>query len=345
MKLLVEVGSRLLTVRFIPSLYILSRPGDSQSIIAPRVFKPAPRGTRSFAEVTKGTKEVAKVVAASLEGISEVLKWAEKSVLVGEVRNYELTCNYPTLLDLEGYDVLEAKFIGGMQVAIKFRSERVPLSAWDESNFAAIAGCFGNVLVILEKGEFVPGLGSGGGVANKFLVVDKEGVVEELCVDVHEGNEEVHGFDGELPHDDMVPETAMEINGRINSSCGSDLGKKGGSTDTNWAKYVGLPHTPRRNGEAVSLDFKIGGSGLKRRRTILKALFSSFDSGVRLRVSRISPHDNSLYLNRRTPQSPSNFVHNNGVGVSFTGNPNPPSLYSSSMEVDQIIEVGKQVGF
>lgn len=98
MKLLVEVGSWLLTVQFIPSGHFLSRPGDPQSVIAPRVFKAAPRGTRSFAEVTKGTTEVAKVVATSLEGISEVLKWVDKSVLVGEVRNYELICNFPTFV-------------------------------------------------------------------------------------------------------------------------------------------------------------------------------------------------------------------------------------------------------
>ncbi|CAH1444736.1 unnamed protein product [Lactuca virosa] len=435
------------------------------SVIAPRVFKPAPRGTRSFAEVTKGMTEVAKMVAASLEGISEVLKWADKSVLVGEVRNYELICNFPTLLDLEGYDVLEVKYIRVMQVAVKFRSERsvevfkankciwlkwfiwvdlfgkvrsspgriawikivgVPIPAWDESNFAAIAESFGKVLVnvapfwncsdvssgklcilthslkrineeipisfvgviqsvrvyevdddwvpfrpsshsssdeseeesddgdefsvssdkvILEEGKFVPSLGSGGAVANEPPVVDKEGILKKLCVDVHEGNKEVHGFDGALPHDDVVLETALEINGRINSTCGLDLGEKGGSADTNWAKYVELPHTPRRNDEAISPDFEMGGSGLKRRRTKLKALFSSFDSRVRLRVSRSSPHDNSLDLNRRTPQSPSNYVRNDGVGVNSTGNPNSPSLSSSSMEVDQTIEVGKQVGF
>lgn len=121
----------------------------------------------------------------------------------------------------------------------------------------------------------------------------------------------------------------MVINGRVNSTCGSDLGEKGGSADTNWARYVVLPHTPRYNGEAISPDFEMGGSGLKRRRTKLKALFSSLDSGVRLRVSRSSLHDNSLDLNRRTPQSPSNYVRNDGVGVDSMGNPNPPSLSSS----------------
>lgn len=229
------------------------------------------------------------------------------------------------MLDLEGFDVLEVKYTRGMQVAVKFRSERsaevfkankciwlkwfiwldlfgkvrsslgrivrikivgVSISAWDESNFRPIARSFGKVLVdvasfwncsnvssgklcilthnlkrineeisiyfagaiqsvgifevdddwvpfrpfshsssdkfeeesddgdefsvssdkvILEEGEFVLGLGSSGVVANESPMVDKERIAEESCVDVHEGNEEVHGFDGALPHDDMFP--------------------------------------------------------------------------------------------------------------------------------------------
>ncbi|KAL4572329.1 hypothetical protein LXL04_019101 [Taraxacum kok-saghyz] len=152
------------------------------------VFKPAMRGTSSFADVAKGVSAPAQnpPQAVKLDCVKEVQEWADKCVLVGEVRNFDVLCNFPSLISLKGYDIVESKFVGGMQVAVEFRTARtaevfkanksiwlkwfiwvdvigkvrsspgriawlkivgLPFLAWDEANFAAVARVFGKVLV------------------------------------------------------------------------------------------------------------------------------------------------------------------------------------------------------
>lgn len=44
-------------------------------------------------------------------------------MLVGEAKCFDSLCNFPTLLALEGFDVAETKYLGGMQILIKFKSD------------------------------------------------------------------------------------------------------------------------------------------------------------------------------------------------------------------------------
>ncbi|KAL4555267.1 hypothetical protein LXL04_037882 [Taraxacum kok-saghyz] len=160
--------------------------GQWPTVPVERVFRPANRGARSFAEVTKGDVKTASKPQITLDCVSEIKQWADNSVLLGEVPSFDVICNFPSLLAMEGYDVTDIKYVGGMQVSMKFRTARaagnfkankgiwlkwfvwvdlfgkvrkhpgriawlkvvgVPITAWDESNFAAIAGYFGKVLV------------------------------------------------------------------------------------------------------------------------------------------------------------------------------------------------------
>ncbi|CAI9274575.1 unnamed protein product [Lactuca saligna] len=70
--------------------------------------------------------------------------WTSRSVLVGEAKNFGTLCNFPSLLDLEGFDVVESKYLGGMKIIIKFKSDG---TAKDEFNFEVAACNFGKVLV------------------------------------------------------------------------------------------------------------------------------------------------------------------------------------------------------
>ncbi|KAL4579596.1 hypothetical protein LXL04_015749 [Taraxacum kok-saghyz] len=71
-------------------------------------------------------RNVAKGVDApiKLDCMAEVNNWADKSVLVGEVRNFDPICNLLDLFALEGYEVVEIKYVGGIQVTVKFKSAR-----------------------------------------------------------------------------------------------------------------------------------------------------------------------------------------------------------------------------
>lgn len=51
-------------------------------------------------------------------------EWVTSSVLVCSAKNFDSLCNFPSLLELAGFDVVESKYLGGMQIAIKFNSDR-----------------------------------------------------------------------------------------------------------------------------------------------------------------------------------------------------------------------------
>ncbi|KAL4566692.1 hypothetical protein LXL04_030813 [Taraxacum kok-saghyz] len=145
------------------------------------------RDTRTFADAAKGMPAPApSPPPLRLSCIKEVQDWCNTATLIGEIKNFDTLCNFPSLLSLEGFDVSEIKYLGGMQVIVKFNSDRaakvfkankniwlkwfiwvesnsakpvrferiawikitgVPLQAWDESNMEAVAGNFGKVLV------------------------------------------------------------------------------------------------------------------------------------------------------------------------------------------------------
>ncbi|KAL4588462.1 hypothetical protein LXL04_001353 [Taraxacum kok-saghyz] len=143
----------------------------------------ATRDTRTFADVIGG-KSSASVVPPTVKvtAVPEVVDWTANGVLVGVAKSFDILCNFSSLLSLEGFDVCEVKYLGGMDVVVKFKSGRaaeifkanksiwlkwfssleqfgkvirkfervawvkvvgIPVQAWDNSNFAAVVGNWG----------------------------------------------------------------------------------------------------------------------------------------------------------------------------------------------------------
>ncbi|KAL4559119.1 hypothetical protein LXL04_031253 [Taraxacum kok-saghyz] len=194
-----ELRGRKLTVNI--SKHPRSTPAIFKRPPAPRApcSVPAPKmDGRSFADAAKGgahhPEKVKRVEpmqpAMSLTCFKDIQDWADMSSIVGEAKSFDMLCNFPSLFMLEGFDVTEIKYIGGLQVALKFKSERVaanfkankilwlkwfagvdqlgkntvrferiawvkiigvPLVAWDESSFESIAGNFGKILVNINS--------------------------------------------------------------------------------------------------------------------------------------------------------------------------------------------------
>ncbi|KAL4555407.1 hypothetical protein LXL04_038025 [Taraxacum kok-saghyz] len=143
------------------------------------------RGSRSFADVAKGSS--VKVIPEIHLSVNENIRtWVDNATLLGEVKNLDTLCNFPAIMDLNGFNVDELKYIGGMKVVLKFNSKRtadvflankaiwlkwfgwlgdtrktqapmeriawvrivgMPLIAMDEANFSKVASNFGTVLV------------------------------------------------------------------------------------------------------------------------------------------------------------------------------------------------------
>ncbi|KAL4580910.1 hypothetical protein LXL04_017116 [Taraxacum kok-saghyz] len=95
-----------------------------QAIPVPKPFAPAPRDSRSFAEVAGRKAASVEEKKVQLECIKEVSEWTDKSVLVAEAKCYVTLCNFPSLVELEGYDVAEFKYLGGMLTMIKFKTDK-----------------------------------------------------------------------------------------------------------------------------------------------------------------------------------------------------------------------------
>ncbi|KAL4564988.1 hypothetical protein LXL04_029068 [Taraxacum kok-saghyz] len=149
-----------------------------------------PRDGRSFADVISGenTHDSPPPPPSLLHmsNILEMASWTGKSVLIGEAKFFDSLCSFPSLLALEGFDVSDTKYLGGMQILIKFRTDKaaevfksnrsiwlkwflkvehyskknsrferivwikivgLPLSASDDSNFAKFAEKYGKILV------------------------------------------------------------------------------------------------------------------------------------------------------------------------------------------------------
>ena len=85
------------------------------------------RDSRSFADVAKGKVEAAPIgrnAPLVISCIQEVKDWACNSTMVGEIKSFDILCNFPSLLALEGYDIIEVNYLWGMQVIVKFKSAR-----------------------------------------------------------------------------------------------------------------------------------------------------------------------------------------------------------------------------
>ncbi|KAL4557711.1 hypothetical protein LXL04_035898 [Taraxacum kok-saghyz] len=89
-------------------------------------YREAPRDARSFADVAKGMSSVPTPPVKPpliLNAIQEIQNWAGKLVLVGEVKCFDTLCSFPSLLAMDGFDVAEIKYLGGMHVLVKFKSD------------------------------------------------------------------------------------------------------------------------------------------------------------------------------------------------------------------------------
>ncbi|CAH1438969.1 unnamed protein product [Lactuca virosa] len=144
------------------------------------------RDSRSFADVAKGMYVSTVNHPLILSAIKEVQDWTNNAILVGEIKNFDILCNFSSMVKQEGFDIIEMKYLGGMQVLVMFNSDRsannfkankniwlkwfvwmehfgknstsferiawikitgLPLHALDDSNTRLIDGYFGKVLV------------------------------------------------------------------------------------------------------------------------------------------------------------------------------------------------------
>ena len=77
------------------------------------------RDTGSYVEVMKGQNppEIFVLKAPVLNS-----SWMDNSVLSGETKDFDTLCCFPSLLALEGFNISEVKYFGGLAVALKFVS-------------------------------------------------------------------------------------------------------------------------------------------------------------------------------------------------------------------------------
>ncbi|KAI3679605.1 hypothetical protein L2E82_51145 [Cichorium intybus] len=110
-----DVSGRRLIANFAKHPHVAPSPAPNRPVAGvANPIPPAPRDSRSFADVTRGKLHTDPVPPIPLSCISEVQYWACKYVLLGEVKNFDTLCNFLSLLALDGYDVEEIKYLGGM---------------------------------------------------------------------------------------------------------------------------------------------------------------------------------------------------------------------------------------
>ncbi|KAL4584666.1 hypothetical protein LXL04_009272 [Taraxacum kok-saghyz] len=188
-------------------------------------FEYRPRDARSFADVmkgTEGTRSEQKVPPKPLKlsKCEKIREWFGKEVIIGTVRNFDMLCNFPSVISMEGFFIEEIKYMGGMKVLLKFTSNKaadvfranknlwlkwfseveaagkspprferiawlkitgVPIEAWKEENFDTIANNFGKVLI--QAQSFWQNLDVSHGKVC-ILTATRRKVNEELSIEV-----------------------------------------------------------------------------------------------------------------------------------------------------------------
>ncbi|KAI3698756.1 hypothetical protein L2E82_42558 [Cichorium intybus] len=402
-------------------------PSPAPNRSAAGVANPIPqasRDSRSFADVTRGKSHTDPVPPIPLSCIREVQDWACKSVLLGEVKNFDTLCNFPSLLAFDGYDVGEIKYLGGMHVVVKFNSDRaatvfkankciwlkwlnwvdhvgsrsvrferiawikitgVPLLAWDESNFAAIAGNFGKVIVNANpfwncsdvEDDWIPFkpfvVGSQSGSEDESD--DEDGISDTWQherVDLEDG--EINPVEDDNPSPDAISTVAMPVPVEVvpsPSNLGSrvennsvdpnykDVSNGGGSSpcvpdNSNSGSPVGLVHLGPRHSKPTASPFvnEISsspdfepGESMVKRRRTKKK-----NKGDRVGSfpPSGSPGQNAAIPTSSSPSIDLNRCADAPLSSNQIVEPNgspPHSVSSSSRELDHTIEIGNQVGF
>ncbi|KAL4567540.1 hypothetical protein LXL04_023127 [Taraxacum kok-saghyz] len=88
-------------------------------------FQAAPRDSRSFADVIGGKEPTnTPLPTIPMTAFPEIMDWVANGMLVGVAKSFDMLCNFPSLVSLEGFNVCEIKYLGGMNVAIKCKSGR-----------------------------------------------------------------------------------------------------------------------------------------------------------------------------------------------------------------------------
>ncbi|KAL4561065.1 hypothetical protein LXL04_033227 [Taraxacum kok-saghyz] len=362
------------------------------------------QGDRTFAEVAKGSAAVESKPVINLDCVPGVKSWIDNSVLVGDVRNFDTLCNFPSLIAMEGYDVMEIKYVGGLQVAVKFRSIRaaevfkanksiwlkwfvwvelfgkvhnspgriawlkvvgVPVMAWDESNFAAIAGNFGRVLVDVASFWNCMDVAAG-----KVCILTKrlKKIKEEIDLSLSGTSFKVGVIELE---DGWSPFSPFSTPSETDSD-GEDDGNSEASDNINLEEREFVPETQNGGGDVpatsntggkdVSGDAELHGEA-ERNSGGFEA-FNDFPKSVRgestsrarrakSRTPRPSGEATTPQMTIATPLIPNTINLNRCASPSYSKasdavnnqqkvSPNSPT---HSMDVEKTIEIGQWVGF
>lgn len=83
------------------------------------------RDSRLFVDVMKGNSYLSPSVKIPLKTINQNSTWLSNVVAIGEVRDFDTICNFPSANAMEGNDIFEIKYFGGVFVALKLLMGRV----------------------------------------------------------------------------------------------------------------------------------------------------------------------------------------------------------------------------
>ncbi|KAI3709613.1 hypothetical protein L2E82_39379 [Cichorium intybus] len=340
-----------------------------QSTNPTKFVPPSSRDSRSFSDVLKGQTTIqppSLSADTNLVDIKDIREWAEQDTLIGEVKNFDTLCNFPSLFSLEGFDIVECKYAGGMQVVIKFVSVRaaeifkankniwlkwfirielfggkiarferiawikimgVPILAWDEEDF--------------EEGEIrktEPGCGDG------FPAKDSDPGVEGGAVGMGCEASPTMSLSSEnkSPPRNSEPCSAVGI-GEVTNQAGINCNYENGTN--NPSAHIGINFDgPVANGPdgcstcggpCSSPDFEPGDSAVKRRRTKKK----KNKDPVYIESSNGARNSPSIDLNKCAISSQCSSQPNR-LRISPSR-----SFSESSSEVGRTIDIGNQVGF
>ncbi|KAL4556027.1 hypothetical protein LXL04_038662 [Taraxacum kok-saghyz] len=219
------------------------------SVPAPNRVPSASRDSRSFADVMKGKEVQRCVLELKLNCISEVNEWVCSAVLVVEAKSFDILSNFPSLLELDWFDVVESKYLGEVFKSNKgiwmrwfnwvdfvgkrswcferiawLKIVRIPLPAWDDENFNLVACKFGKVLVSICSFWNSFDISQG---KMCILTESRKRINEEVCVKFDGVTYKIGVMEIE---DEWVPFKPFVYNSESNSE--DEMEEEDGVTDT-----------------------------------------------------------------------------------------------------------------
>ncbi|KAI3753433.1 hypothetical protein L2E82_25485 [Cichorium intybus] len=198
-----------------------------------------PKDSRSFADALKGLHPPKAPLKLALKVISQNLEWLENAAFIGEVRNFDLLYNFLSIFEMEGYDVLEIKYLGSMLIAIKFRSSRAA-----------------------DDVEFIPPSTDGAADRNAPVISSDSVVGETLHGETSEAKQSL----GVTLEDDTEVTTSHIPHVGVDPLTGSNPVPIISSQQPTEPINLGPTGSPHNNNGVSSPEFEPGNSALKRRR-------------------------------------------------------------------------------